>query len=118
MGPVSSSSSGRPGSWRWASGSSAAWSTSRSEAGRRHVSATYIVPLVGITLMLMGLLGVGAAALRSHRSEARLDFIRSLGSEAEMYMEAAPVIERVQTPLRNRIFGPVGRGLRNNVSRL
>ena len=44
------------------------------------MSATYIVPLVGITLMLMGLLGVGAAALRSHRSEARLDFIRSLGT--------------------------------------
>jgi len=82
------------------------------------VSATYIVPLVGITLMIMGLLGVGAAAWRSHKSAVRLDFIRSLGSEAELYTEAAPVVERVQTPLRNRMFAPVARGLRNNVSRL
>ena len=52
------------------------------------------------------------------RSPARLDFIRSLGSEAELYAEAAPVVERVQTPLVNRIFGPAARAFRNSLSRL
>ena len=49
------------------------------------MSATYIVPLTGITLMAVGLLGVGIAAWRSHKVSTRLDFIRSLGSEAELY---------------------------------
>ena len=82
------------------------------------MNATYIVPLVGITLMAFGLLGVGMAAWRSHKSSARLDFIRSLGAEAEMYVETTPVVERVQTPLVNRIFGPVAQGFRNSLSRL
>ncbi|HVA07515.1 MAG TPA: type II secretion system F family protein [Acidimicrobiales bacterium] len=82
------------------------------------MNATYIVPLVGITLMAFGLLGVGMAAWRSHKSSARLDFIRSLGAEPEMYVETAPVVERVQTPLVNRIFGPVAQGFRNSLSRL
>ena len=82
------------------------------------MSATYIIPLVGITLMTAGLLGVGAAAWRSHKSSARLDFIRSLGAEAELYADTTPVVERVQTPLVNRVFGPAARGLRNNLSRL
>jgi tight adherence protein C len=82
------------------------------------VNATYIVPLVGITLMTMGLVGVGAAAWRSHTTARRLDFIRSLGAEAELYSEATPVVERVQTPLVNRIFGPAARGFKNVLSRL
>jgi tight adherence protein C len=82
------------------------------------VNATYIVPLVGITLMTMGLVGVGAAAWRSHKTARRLDFIRSLGAEAELYAEATPVVERVQTPLVNRIFGPAARGFKNVLSRL
>ncbi len=83
------------------------------------MNAAFIVPLVGITLMVMGLAGVGAAAWRSHKSASRLDFIRSLGADAEMYtQQTAPVIDRVQTPLVNRIFGPLGNGLRRNLSRL
>ena len=82
------------------------------------MSATYIVPLAGITLMAFGLLGVGVAAWRSHKSSARLDFIRSLGAEAELYAEAVPVVERVQTPLVNRMFGPLARTFRNSLSRL
>src|ERR1700722_3110651 len=119
MASVSSSSSGRPGSWPWGSGSCGAWSTSRSEEeGSGLVNATFFVPLVGITFMVFGLAGVGAAAWRSHKNSSRLDFIRSLGSEAELYAEAAPVVERVQAPLVNRIFGPVVNGLRRNLSRL
>jgi tight adherence protein C len=82
------------------------------------MNATFFVPLVGITLMAAGLFGVGVAAWRSHRTENRLDFIRSLGSEAELYAAAAPVVERVQTPLVNRVFGPATRGLRDSLSRL
>ena len=82
------------------------------------MSATYIVPLTGITLMAVGLLGVGIAAWRSHKVSARLDFIRSLGSEAELYAEAVPVIERVQAPLVNRMFGPIARVFKNSLSRL
>lgn len=82
------------------------------------MNATYIVPLVGITLMAFGLVGIGVAAWRSHKSSARLDFIRSLGAEAELYADATPVVERVQTPLVTRIFGPVARGFKNSLSRL
>jgi tight adherence protein C len=82
------------------------------------MNATYIVPLVGITLMACGLLGVGVAAWRSHKASNRLDFIRSLGAEAELYAEATPVVERVQTPLVNRVFGPVARGFKNSLARL
>ena len=52
------------------------------------MNAAYIVPLVGITLMAAGLIGVGAAAWRSHKTQSRLDFIRSLGSEAASYATA------------------------------
>ena len=83
------------------------------------MNATYFVPLVGITLMAVGLIGVGAAAWRSHKTQSRLDFIRSLGAEAEVYAATGPpVIERVQTPLLERMFGPARRGLRHNLSRL
>ena len=44
------------------------------------MNATYIVPLTGITLMVAGLCGIGAAAWRSHKVSSRLQFIRSLGS--------------------------------------
>jgi len=82
------------------------------------MNAAFFVPLVGITLMAAGLVGVGAAAWRTHKSQNKLDFIRSLGSEAELYAAAVPVIERVQTPLLNRVFGPTMRGLRHGLSRL
>jgi len=82
------------------------------------VNAAYFVPLVGITLMVLGLVGVGVAAWRSHRTTQRLDFIRSLGSEAELYADAVPVVERVQAPLVSRILRPAVNGLRHALSRL
>jgi tight adherence protein C len=82
------------------------------------VSTSLFVPLMGITLMIAGLAGLAAAAWRSHKTTTRLEFIRSLGSEAELYAEAAPTVERVQEPLINRIFGPAARGFRNTLARL
>jgi tight adherence protein C len=82
------------------------------------VNATYVVPMVGITLMAVGLFGVGVAAWRSHKASSRMAFIRSLGSEAELYAEAAPVVERVQDPLVKRVVGPAARGFKNVLSRL
>jgi tight adherence protein C len=82
------------------------------------MSASLFVPLVGIALMIVGLGGVAAAAWRSHKTTSRLDFIRSLGSEAELYADAAPTVERVQEPLINRMFGPAARGFRNTLTRL
>jgi tight adherence protein C len=84
------------------------------------VSTSILVPLVGIVLMALGLAGVATAAWRSHKTSSRLDFIRSLGSESELYANAdvPPAVERVQEPLVNRIFGPASRGVRNTMSRL
>ena len=82
------------------------------------MSTSLFVPLMGITFMIAGLAGVAAAAWRSHKTTTRLEFIRSLGSEAELYAEAAPTVERVQEPLINRIFGPAARGFRNTLARL
>ncbi len=82
------------------------------------MSASFFVPLMGITLMIIGLAGVAAAAWRSHKTTNRLEFIRSLGSEAELYAEAAPTVERVQEPLFTRMFGPAARGFRNTLARL
>jgi tight adherence protein C len=82
------------------------------------VNAAYFVPLVGITLMVLGLVGVGMAAWRTHRSQNRLDFIRSLGTEAEVYAEPVQLPDRVQMPLVARVFGPTVRGLRHGLSRL
>ena len=70
------------------------------------MNAAYFVPLVGITLMAIGLIGVGAAAWRNHTRRNRLDFIRSLGSEAETYAEPVQMPDRVQTPLVNRHVRP------------
>jgi tight adherence protein C len=82
------------------------------------MNATYIVPLIGITLMAMGLCGVAVAAWRSHKLSSRLAFIRSLGTDAELFVEPEPVLERVQTPLVTRIFGPAARGFKDVLSRL
>lgn len=82
------------------------------------MNAAYIGPAIGITFMVLGLVGVGAAAWRTHRTGHRLDFIRSLGSEAEAYAEPVQVPDRVQTPFANRVFGPAGRGLRHSLSKL
>jgi tight adherence protein C len=77
-----------------------------------------LVPLVGITLMVIGVAGVGVAAWRTHRSSSRLDFIRSLGADAELYAEPVQLPDRVTAPLLSRTFGVVVRGLRHGLSRL
>ncbi len=82
------------------------------------MNAAYIGPAIGITFMVLGLVGVGVAAWRTHKTGHRLDFIRSLGSEAETYAQPVQVPDRVQTPLVSRIFGPATRGLRHGLSRL
>src|SRR5580704_18450546 len=82
------------------------------------MNAAYIVPLVGVLLMAAGVVGVGLAAWRSHRQSSRLDFIRSLGKDAEVYAEPVQMPDRVQTPLLSRIFGPVTGGLRGSISKL
>jgi tight adherence protein C len=82
------------------------------------MNAAYIVPMVGATFMAVGVIAVGAAAWKSHKASHRLDFIRSLGSEAEAYAEPVVVPDRVQTPLFSRMFGPATRGLRQSLSKL
>ena len=82
------------------------------------MNAAYFIPAIGITVMVIGIAAVGAAAWRSHKSSHRLDFIRTLGTEAEVYSEPVATIERVQTPLFTRIFGPLKNGLRHNLARL
>ncbi len=82
------------------------------------MSATYIVPLVGITLMTVGLLGVGRAAWRSHKSSAGSTSSARSAPTPSSIADTTPVVDRVQTPLVNRVFGPAARGLRNNLSRL
>src|SRR6516225_3386473 len=68
--------------------------------------------------MAIGLIGVGTAAWRTHKTSSRLEFIRSLGNEAEMYSEPVQVPERVTTSLLTRVFGPLKNGLRHNLARL
>ncbi len=70
------------------------------------MNATYIVPLVGITFMVLGLRASASRPGERHRSSHRLDFIRSLGTEAEAYAEPVQVPDRVQTPFVRRLFGP------------
>ena len=82
------------------------------------MNAAYYVPLVGILFMVAGLAGVGIAAWRTHKTQARLDFIRSLGADAEVYAETVQLPDRVQTPLFRRVFGPTLTTLRHSLSRL
>ena len=82
------------------------------------MNVAYVVPVIGVFLMAAGVIGVGLAAWRSHRQSSRLDFIRSLGKDAEVYAQPVEVPDRVQTPLLNRIFGPVTGGLRGSISKL
>jgi tight adherence protein C len=82
------------------------------------MNATFYVPLVGIAVMAVGLLAVASAAWRSHRQSNRLDFIRSLGNEAELYAEPVKAPERVEKPFLQRMMGPTTRGLRQSLSKL
>jgi tight adherence protein C len=67
--------------------------------------------------MVFGVVGVGAAAWRTHKTSQRLDFIRALGNDAEAYAEEVQLPDRVQTPLLQRIFGPLTGGLKHALSR-
>jgi tight adherence protein C len=82
------------------------------------VNPAYIAPAAGIVLMAAGVIGVAVAARRTHRTSQRLDFLRSLGNDAENYAAEVQVPDRVQTPLLQRIFGPVSGGLKKSLSRL
>ena len=82
------------------------------------MNAAFYLSLAGITVMIGGIAAVGAAAWRSHKTSSRLDFIRSLGNEAELYAEPIQVPERVTTSLLTRTFGPLKNGLRHNLARL
>ena len=82
------------------------------------MNAVYIVPMIGITLMMLGLVGIGAATWRTHKVSQRLDFIRSLGRDAEAYSEPVELPERVTDPLIVRLVRPVATTLKRNLSRL
>jgi tight adherence protein C len=82
------------------------------------MNAAYIIPIIGATLMAIGVIAVGAAAWKSHQASHRLDFIRSLGADAEAYAQPVQVPDRVQTPLLSRMFRPVKTGLRQSLSKL
>jgi tight adherence protein C len=73
---------------------------------------------VAIALMGGGVVGVGTAAVRSHRTTQQLDFIRTLGQEGDFKEEEVLVPERVQAPLVNRVLGPTALSIRHALSRL
>jgi tight adherence protein C len=77
-----------------------------------------ILEIVAITLMLAGVAGVAAAARRSHAEQRQLEFIRSLGKDAELLAEPLALPDRVQTPLVTRLFGPASDALRHSLSKL
>lgn len=77
-----------------------------------------ILELLAVLLMMGGVAGIGAAAWRSHEAARQLEFIRSLGKDAELLAEPVVMPDRVQTPLVNRVFGPASDALRHGLSRL
>jgi tight adherence protein C len=77
-----------------------------------------ILEVIAITLMLGGVAGVAAAARQSHSEQRQLEFIRSLGKDAELLAEPIVLPDRVQTPLVTRLFGPASDALRHTLSRL
>ena len=103
-----SSSSGRRGSWPWASGSSAAWSTSRSE-GRRSRERGIHRPAGGHHAdgrSASSASVLAAVALAPRRPSGSTSSGRS-GSEAEIVRRGrARRPTGCQTPLVSRIFGP------------
>jgi tight adherence protein C len=73
---------------------------------------------IGIVLMMGGIGGVAVAARHSHLQGRQLDFIQSLGNEADLNALEVVVPDRVQTPLVNRVFGPTALRIRHTLSRL
>jgi tight adherence protein C len=77
-----------------------------------------ITELIAIVCMMGGVAGVGYAAWRSHGAQRQLDFIRSLGRDAELLAEPTAMPDRVQSSLVTRLFGPASDALRHSLSRL
>jgi tight adherence protein C len=74
--------------------------------------------LTAIVLMVAGTAGVILAAWKSHQSERQLDFIRTLGHDADLDAHKMEVPEHLQTPLVIRVFGPTAQWFRDALSRL
>jgi tight adherence protein C len=74
--------------------------------------------MVAILLMLAGVAGVILAAVKSHQAERQLDFIRTLGQDADLDDHRMDVPEHLETPLVIRVFGPTAQGFRNALARL
>ncbi|HVA10334.1 MAG TPA: type II secretion system F family protein [Acidimicrobiales bacterium] len=73
---------------------------------------------IGICLMVGGVGGVALAAKRSHEAGQQLDFIRTLGKDAEFGAQQVILPDRLPTPLVSRVFGPPTQQLRHSLSRL
>jgi tight adherence protein C len=74
--------------------------------------------MVAILLMLAGVAGVVLAAVKSRQSERQLDFIRTLGQDADLDDHRVDVPEHLQTPVVIRVFGPTAQWFRNSLTRL
>ena len=77
-------------------------------------------PLFGVILMAAGGAGVMYAAWKSHQSERQLEFLRTLGNEADLVSEAQvmSVPEHLQTPFAIRAITPAAQWFRRTLSRL
>jgi tight adherence protein C len=74
--------------------------------------------MVAIVLMVAGTAGVILAAWKAHQSEQQLDFIRSLGRDADMDAHVMDVPDHLETPMVMRVFGPTAQWFRDNLTRL
>jgi tight adherence protein C len=74
--------------------------------------------MVAIVLMAAGSAGVILAAWKSHQSQSQLDFIRELGSDADIGAHNMGVPVHLQEPLAIRLFGPTAQRFRHALSRL
>jgi tight adherence protein C len=74
--------------------------------------------MVAVALMLAGVAGVILAAWKSRQSEQQLDFIRTLGQDADLDAHRMDVPEHLQTPMVMRVFGPTAQRFRDTLSRL
>jgi tight adherence protein C len=77
-----------------------------------------MIVFVGILVMMAGIGGVAMAAWRSHLTERQLEFIRTLGEEADLNSEPVVIPDRLPTPFVSRVFAPTALHLRHRLSRL
>jgi tight adherence protein C len=74
--------------------------------------------LIAIALMVAGVAGVLLAARKSRQAERQLDFIRTLGHDADIDTHRMDVPEHLHSPMVIRIFGPTAQRFRDHLSRL